>query len=104
MQQKIQRIIYRLFLTAFVGILVEVRGSPATASDKIRTQEYTVVIYMAERSLTRLPDVEFPMKKRYALPDVLFLGASLERNRPLKNPISPHRPLQKSHKESTYHF
>lgn len=36
------------------------RGRPATASDRIRTQEYTAVICMALRSVTVLPEVEPP--------------------------------------------
>ena len=34
------------------------------ASAKIRTQEYTAVICMAERSVTVLPEVLPPRKKR----------------------------------------
>ena len=57
---------------------------PATASDSTRTQEYTAVICIAERSVTFFPAVELPVKKRYALPAVLFLGLSLDLNSPEK--------------------
>lgn len=36
-------------------------GNPATASDRIRTQEYTAVICMADRSVTALPELEPPI-------------------------------------------
>ena len=39
------------------------RGRLATASERIRTQEYTAVICMEVRSFTCLPEAEPPMKK-----------------------------------------
>ena len=36
-------------------------GNPTTASDSIRTQEYTAVICMADRSVTALPELEPPI-------------------------------------------
>ena len=57
--------IYRFFLAAAFAVSIEVnRGRLATASDKILTQEYTAVICMAERSVTALPEVVPPKKKR----------------------------------------
>nr|DAF10491.1 MAG TPA: hypothetical protein [Caudoviricetes sp.] len=53
----------------------------------MRTQEYTAVICMAERSLTFLPAVEPPKKKLYPLPDVRFWGLSRDLNKPEKMPI-----------------
>lgn len=43
--------------------LYKCNGSPAMASDRMRTHAYTAVICMAERSLTAFPAVEPPMKK-----------------------------------------
>ena len=43
--------------------LYRLSGSPATASDNMRTQEYTAVICMEERSVTILPLEELPQKK-----------------------------------------
>ena len=57
------------------------------ASARILTQEYTAVICMADRSVTVLPEVLFPMKKWYALPVVASLGWSRDLNSPLKIPI-----------------
>ena len=42
---------------------------------------------MAERSFTLFPDVDPPIKKLYALPAVLFVGASLVLNKPFRIPI-----------------
>ena len=56
-------------------------------SDRMRTQAYTAVICMADRSFTLFPAAELPMKKLYALPDVAFLGPSRVRNKPLRIPI-----------------
>ena len=53
-------------------------GSPAMASDKIRTQAYTAVICIADRSVTALPEDEVPIKKEP--PPDRFLGLSLDRN------------------------
>lgn len=56
-------------------------------SDRMRTQAYTAVICMADRSFTLFPAAEVPMKKLYVLPDVAFLGPSRVRNKPLRIPI-----------------
>ena len=53
-------------------------GKPAMASDKIRTQAYTAVICIAERSVTALPEDEVPIKNEP--PPDRFLGLSLDRN------------------------
>jgi len=55
-------------------------GSPAIASERIRTQEYTAVICMAVFSFTTLPEVEPPHKKLLPLPR--FLGLSRGLNMP----------------------
>jgi len=54
----------------------------------MRTQEYTAVICIAERSLTFLPMELPPIKNRYALPDVAFFGLSLDLKIPFNIPIA----------------
>lgn len=54
------------------------------ASDRIRTQAYTAVICIADRSVTDLPAIDPPVKNVYALPAVRFEGLSLDRKSPEK--------------------
>ena len=46
------------------------------ASARIRTQAYTAVICIADRSVTDLPEMEPPIKKVYPLPAVRSTGLS----------------------------
>lgn len=55
------------------------------ASDKMRTQAYTAVICIAERSVTAFPEDEVPIKNEP--PPDRFLGLSLDRNMLDINPI-----------------
>ena len=63
------------------------RGSPATASDRMRTQAYTATSCIAVRSVTSFPDTLPPVKNLYAAPLVESRVLPLDLKMLVKIPI-----------------
>ena len=64
--------LFNKYLKSITTTLYKWSGSPATAFDRMRTQEYTAVIGITDHSVTFLPEVVPPMKRHSCCPPCNF--------------------------------